>query len=192
MMDKQEKTNLGNLLQSLAAKVDVKALVNGDTAKFMTSLTEIRKEMKPVSEFAKRFTLHFASNAHIDAAWLWRKKETVEVCKRTFSSVMNMFKARPDFTYTQSAAAYYEWMQIYYPDLFEQIKESVKLKRWEISGGMWVEPDCNLPSGDSWEHQLLYAQNFFNDNFGVRAKIGWNPDSFGYNWNLPQFMLKAA
>jgi len=188
-INKDEKLKLQNLLQDMAAKIDVEALRKGDTTKFIQSYNSVKKELKPVIDFAKQFTLQFASNAHIDAAWLWRKKETEEVAKRTFSAVMNMFKARPDFTYTQSQAAMYEWMLKDYPDLFEQMKSYVKNGRWEISGGMWVEPDCNLPSGDSWARQLLYGQKFFKNNFGKKAKLGWNPDSFGYNWNLPQLML---
>lgn len=188
-MNKNEKERLGGLLQQLASKIEVDGLKNGDTSKFIASVNKILKELKPISEYAKRFTLQFASNAHIDAAWLWRKKETEEVAKRTFSAVMNMFKARPDFTYTQSQAALYEWMKKDYPSLFNQIKDYVASGRWEISGGMWVEPDCNLPGGDSWARQLLFGQKFFKENFSKKARIGWNPDSFGYNWNLPQFML---
>ncbi|MFA3782270.1 alpha-mannosidase [Melioribacteraceae bacterium 4301-Me] len=191
-INKEEKQQLNELLQSSVLKINCNALAKGDTSKFLASVNEVRKKLKPVAKFAKKFTLHFTSNAHIDAAWLWRKKETVEVCHNTFSSVINMFKARPDFTYTQSAAAYYKWMKNYYPNLFEQIKEYVKNGRWEIVGGLWVEPDCNLPSGDSWARQLLYAQEFFKENFGSIAKLGWNPDSFGYNWNLPQILSKGG
>lgn len=186
---KSKKEKLGKLLQELASKINTDALRNGDTTAFVNSASQVIKELKPISEFVKKFTLQFVANAHIDAAWLWRKKETEEVTKRTFSAVMNMFNARPDFTYTQSQAALYEWMKDDYPDLFEQMKSYSDKGRWEISGGMWVEPDCNLPSGDSWARQLLYGQKFFSKYFGKQARIGWNPDSFGYNWNLPQFML---
>jgi alpha-mannosidase len=189
---KSEKEKLGKLLQELATKLNIDALKEGDTTKFIVSVNQIKKELKPISDFAKQFTLQFTANAHIDAAWLWRKKETEEVTKRTFSAVMNMFKARPDFTYTQSQAALYDWMKVDYPDLFEQMRSYADKGRWEISGGMWIEPDCNLPSGDSWARQLLYGQKFFKNNFGKQARIGWNPDSFGYNWNLPQFMLKGG
>lgn len=186
---KSEKEKLGKLLQELATKINTEALKSGDTTAFVKSANQVIKDLKPISDFAKKFTLQFVANAHIDAAWLWRKKETEEVTKRTFSAVMNMFKARPDFTYTQSQAALYEWMKNDYADLFEQMKSYSDKGRWEISGGMWVEPDCNLPSGDSWARQLLYGQKFFKKYFGKQARIGWNPDSFGYNWNLPQFML---
>lgn len=188
-IDRKEKQKLNNLLQKLAYQIQLDELKNGDTTKFISSVKKILLELSPIQKYAKKFTIQFASNAHIDAAWLWRKKETEEVCKRTFSAVMNMFNARPDFTYTQSQAAFYQWMKNDYPDLFNKIKENIKKGRWEISGGMWVEPDCNLPGGDSWARQLLFGQKFFKDNFGITARIGWNPDSFGYNWNLPQFML---
>ncbi len=187
--DKKEKQKLNNLLQQIALEIKIDGLDYGDTTKFVASVNQVLKKLKPIQEYVKRYTLQFSSNAHIDAAWLWRKKETEEVVKRTFSAVMNMFKARPDFTYTQSQAALYDWMKKDYPELFNQIKNYVNSGRWEISGGMWVEPDCNLPGGDSWARQLLFGQKFFKENFGITARIGWNPDSFGYNWNLPQFML---
>ncbi|NWF91104.1 MAG: alpha-mannosidase [Ignavibacteriaceae bacterium] len=190
-MDREEKKKLYDLLQNTVTTVDVDAFALGDTVTFIKSLNEVKHTLKPIEEFAKRFTLYFTSNAHIDAAWLWRKKETVEVCKRTFSSVLNMFKARPDFTYTQSAAAYYKWMQEDYPELFSEIKNYIKQGRWEVVGGLWIEPDCNIPSGDSWSRQLLYAQNYFKINFGEKVSLGWNPDSFGYNWNMPQMYSKG-
>jgi len=191
-INRTDKEKLNKQLQELVLKVNTDALINGDTANFIQSVNSIKKDLKPINDFAKKFTLQFSANAHIDAAWLWRKKETEEVTKRTFSAVMNMFKARPDFTYTQSQAALYDWMKIDYPELFDLIKSYANKGRWEISGGMWVEPDCNLPSGDSWARQLLYGQKFFKNNFGKQASIGWNPDSFGYNWNLPQFMLQGG
>jgi alpha-mannosidase len=191
-IDPAEKRRLNDLLQSSVTKLDLDALRNGAVDKFLASLNAVRAQLKPVGTFAKRFTLYFDSNAHIDAAWLWRDKETIEVCKNTFASVFNMMNQRPDFTYTQSAAAYYDWMEQLYPDLFTQIQRRVKDGRWEIVGGMWVEPDCNLPSGESWARHLLYAKRYFQKKFGVDVKIGWNPDSFGYNWNMPLFYAAAG
>ncbi len=191
-IDKGEKFRLNQLLQSLAQRVDIKALRKGDLEQFQASIAAVRADLLPIKEFARRFTLFFDANAHIDAAWLWRSKETIQVCRNTFSSVMNMMKARPDFTYTQSAAAYYDWMQRLYPDLFRQMQQAVKTGRWEIVGGMWVEPDCNLPSGVSWARHLLYAKEYFKRNFDVDVKIGWNPDSFGYNGNMPMLYRNAG
>src|SRR6267143_1219176 len=190
-LDRAEKSRLAALLESLAARVNLDALAAGSVEKFSSSLDEVRTELKPIGAFAKSFTLHFDANAHIDAAWLWREKETIEVCHNTFTSVLNMMDARPDFTYTQSAAAYHDWMERYYPDVFSRIQQRVKDRRWEVVGGMWVEPDCNLPSGESWVRHLLYSTRYFLKKLGAKVKIGWNPDSFGYNWNMPQFYSNA-
>jgi alpha-mannosidase len=187
-----ERKRLSALLDELATKIDVAALERGDKAEFLTSITRVRAGLVPIRAFAQRFTLYFTANAHIDAAWLWRERETVQVCRNTFASVMNMFKARPDFTYTQSSAAYYDWMERLYPDLFAQIKQHAKAGRWEVIGGMWLEPDCNLPSGESWARHLLYGKSYFRDKLGVDVTIGWNPDSFGYNWNMPQLYQNAG
>lgn len=191
-VDKAEKRRLNDLLQSTAAAIDLRPLIDGPLEKFQASLADVRTTLKPVDAYAKRFTLYFNSNAHIDAAWLWRLGETIEVCKNTFASVLNMFNARPDFTYTQSSAAYYDWMEQLYPDLYGRIRERIKDGRWEVIGGMWIEPDCNLISGESWSRHLLYAKRYFRQKLGVDVKIGWNPDSFGYNWNMPQFYRNAG
>lgn len=191
-MDRSEKKRLGDLLQSLAARVNVQALGSGDIETFQSSVAAVKADLRPISDFAKRFTLYFDANAHIDAAWLWREAETKEVCKNTFASVFNLMEARPEFTYTQSAAAYYDWMEKLYPDIFAKIQQRVKEGRWEVVGGMWVEPDCNLPGGESWMRHLLYSKKYFQKKLGVDVKIGWNPDSFGYNENMPMFYRQAG
>ena len=191
-MDKAEKKRLNDLLQSTAAGFDLRPLTDGPLEKFEQSLKEARTQLLPVDAFAKRFTVYFDANAHIDAAWLWRSKETIEVCKNTFASVLNIMDVRPDMTYSQSSAAYYDWMEQLYPDLFKKMQQRIRDGRWEVIGGMWIEPDCNIPSGESWARQLLYAKKYFQQKLGVDVKIGWNPDSFGYNWNMPQFYANAG
>ncbi len=191
-VSRDDKIRLGALLEEIAGGVDVSALEQGRVEPFLASVERARAALRPIGEFAKRYTLFFDANAHIDAAWLWRERETVAVAKNTFSSVLNMFDARPGFTYTQSSAAYYDWMERLYPDLFRRIREKAREGRWEVVGGMWVEPDCNLPSGDSWARHLLYGKRYFREKLGVDVKIGWNPDSFGYNWNMPQLYRQAG
>ena len=191
-IERGEKERLGALLEDLASRVDTEALERGDVSRFEASIAAVRKGLQPIGGFAKRFTLFLDANAHIDAAWLWRERETVEVCRNTFSSVMNMFDARPDFTYTQSSAAYYDWIERLDPGLFAKIRARASEGRWEVIGGMWVEPDCNLPSGDSWARHLLYSKRYFRAKLGVDVKIGWNPDSFGYNANMPQLYRNAG
>jgi alpha-mannosidase len=191
-MDKKEKERLYQKLQDAAAQVDFKALRSGNITQFIVSIEKIRPVMKEADAFVKRFALHFNANAHIDAAWLWRRQETQAVCKNTFSAVDSIMNLHPEFTYTQSTACYYDWMQNFQPRLFEAIQKRVREGRWEIIGGSWIEPDCNLIDGVSWTRQLLYGQRYFQKNFGKTVKIGWNPDSFGYNWNMPQFYRNAG
>ncbi len=191
-IDKNEKIKLNKLLQEEALKIDVSALEQGDLDKYRESVLEVKKELEPVAKFAKKFTLFFDSNAHIDAAWLWRDLETVMICRNTFASVLHIMDEKPDFTYTQSAAQYFKWMQDKFPDVFKGIMERVKDGRWELVGGMWIEPDCNLPSGVSWDRQLLYAKKYFQNQMRTDIKIGWNPDSFGYTWNMPMFYQNAG
>ncbi|MDW8108100.1 MAG: glycoside hydrolase family 38 C-terminal domain-containing protein [Candidatus Kryptonium sp.] len=188
---REERIKLNNLLQSSSAEIDLSSLSKGDFEKFAFSVEKIKKKLTPIREFSKRFTLIFVSNAHIDAAWLWRVKETIEVCKNTFNSVINLMRKYPHLTYTQSSAVYYEWMRTLYPDLFSEIKNQIKLGKWEVVGGTWIEPDCNLPGGESWMHNLLYSQRYFQKVLGVKPEIGWIPDSFGYTWTLPTFFAKA-
>ncbi|MCX6138770.1 MAG: glycosyl hydrolase-related protein [Ignavibacteriales bacterium] len=191
-ISKKDRTSLNALLQNLARQVNADALARGSVAQFLASMEKVRSQLRPIDEFAKRFTLVFTSNAHIDAAWLWREKETIIVAKNTFNSVLDMMDAGPDFTYSQSAAQYYEWMEVMYPSTFKRIQKRIQDGRWEVVGGLWIEPDCNMPSGESWVRQLLYAQRYFKSRLGITAGIGWNPDSFGYNWNMPQFMRNAG
>ncbi|MGC2607671.1 MAG: glycoside hydrolase family 38 C-terminal domain-containing protein, partial [Silvibacterium sp.] len=98
----------------------------------------------------------------------------------------------PDYTYTQSAAQYNAWIADKYPEMNAQIKQRIKEGRWEVVGGMWVEPDLNLPDGESTARSLLIGKRWYEQNYGVDVRIGWNPDSFGYNWQLPQIYKKSG
>ena len=112
--------------------------------------------------------------------------------RRTFGTALQLMNEYPQYTYTQSAAAYNQWMEEKYPSLHQQIVDRVKQGRWEMVGGMWVEPDLNMPDGESLVRQLLIGKRYFKDKFGVDVRIGWNPDSFGYNWQLPQIYKKSG
>ena len=98
----------------------------------------------------------------------------------------------PDYTYTQSAAQYNDWMAEKYPDMNAEIAKRIKEGRWEIVGGMWVEPDLNMPDGESLVRQILVGKRWYKQAYGVDVRIGWNPDCFGYNWQLPQIYKKSG
>ncbi len=140
----------------------------------------------------KKGRCFMVGHSHIDAAWLWPVSETVEVCRSTFSSVLQVMEKYPYFCFSQSSAQYYEWMEKKYPQIFEKIKKRVKEGKWEIVGGMWVESDCNLPSGESLVRQILYGKRYFLDKFGVDVRIAWLPDTFGFCWTLPQIFKKCG
>ena len=112
-------------------------------------------------------------------AWLWPWSETVDVCRMTFERALHNMNRYPDFVYAQSQAKAYAWMEERYPELFEKMRRRVEEGRWRIVGGTWVEPDNNLPSGESHVRQILYGKRYFREKFGVDVKIAWIPDSFG-------------
>ena len=125
-------------------------------------------------------------HAHIDTAWLWPLRETVRKCARTFASATQMMDLYPEYRFVCSQAAQYDWIERQYPALFERIRERVALGQWQPVGGMWVEADMNLPSGESLVRQLLYGQRYFESRFGARSTEVWIPDVFGYPASLPQ------
>ena len=149
-------------------------------------------KLEALMPLMQKATYHLTGNSHIDAAWLWPWTETVDVVKRTFGTALQLMYEYPQYTYTQSAAAYNEWMAQKYPDMNAEIKQRIKEGRWEIVGGMWVEPDLNMPDGESLVRQLLVGKRWFKQEYGVDVRIGWNPDSFGYTWQLPQIYKKSG
>lgn len=141
----------------------------------------------------RELTASLIGHAHIDLSWLWLWEETVhEVGPMTFRGTLRQMERLPGLTFAQSQAAIYEAMEKKYPDLFEEIKKKVREGTWVPVGGMWVEPDLNMPDGESLARQLLYGKRYFLDKLGVDVKVGWNPDSFGHNWQLPQILKKAG
>ena len=191
VLPKPRKDLLPTVEQAVAA-IDTRALAAGNQQAFDASLVKAQSILDPLHSVLATAKIDLTGNAHIDAAWLWPKTETVDVVKRTFTTALQLMNEYPDYTYSQSAAQYSEWMADKYPDLNKQIAERVKEGRWEIVGGMWVEPDLNLPGGESLVRQLLVGQRVFQKLYGVKARIGWNPDSFGYNWQLPQIYKRSG
>lgn len=179
-------------LDAAVKAIDFSPLQSGDQAGFDASLRQAQERMEALRPWLRNFTIRAVGNSHIDMAWLWPWTETVEVVRNTFQSALDLMREYPGFKFTMSSARTYQWMQEKYPDLFQQIEQRVKEGRWEIVGGMWVEPDLNMPAGESLVRQILVGNRYFLKNFGVETNIGWNPDSFGYNWQLPQIYKKAG
>ena len=147
----------------------------------------------PARLAAQKGEIDLVGYAHTDLSWLWPRSETIhEVYPLTVESVLRMMKEHPDMIYAQSAAQAYKWMERYYPDLFAEIAKKIASGQWEVVGGSWTEHSTNIPSGESLVRQHLYAKRYFKEKFGVDVKIGWLPDSFGFNWNLPQIYRKCG
>ncbi|MDP8905243.1 MAG: glycosyl hydrolase-related protein [Chloroflexota bacterium] len=137
-------------------------------------------------------TLYMIGQAHIDAVWLWQWPEALQEVRATFQSALERLREFDDFVFTCSSAAYYEAVERTAPQMFEEIRQRVAEGRWEIVGGWWVEPDCNLPGGESMVRQGLYGQRYFKEKFGVTARVGYNPDAFGHQATIPQIMAKSG
>lgn len=137
---------------------------------------------------ASALTAWSTGHGHIDLGWLWPVRETRRKGGRTFATALRLMDEYPDYTFGASQPQLYEWIREDYPGLFREIKQSVKDGRWECQGAMWVEPDMNLPSGESLVRQCLYGKKFFRDEFDVDVRNLWLPDVFGYSAALPQIL----
>lgn len=133
-------------------------------------------------------TLHLIGNAHLDPVWLWRWQEGFAETKATFRSALDRMTETPDFVFTCAAAAIYEWIEDNDPEMFAEIRKCVAQGKWIITGGWWIQPDCNVPSGESFVRQGLYSQRYFAEKLGKRARIGYCVDSFGHAATLPKLL----
>jgi alpha-mannosidase len=131
-------------------------------------------------------------HSHLDTAWLWTVDETARKCARTFSSVLNLMEQYPEMLFLQSAPYHAEITRKEYPSIFKKIKARVVEGRWEPNGAMWIEPDCNVPSGEAFVRQLLIGQLATREMFGYTSDTLWLPDVFGYSGSLPQILSKAG
>ncbi len=131
-------------------------------------------------------------HTHIDVAWWWTVAQTREKVVRSFATVLKLMDEYPNYKFMSSQPVLYDFLKQRYPELFEKIKQRVQEGRWEVEGGMWLEADCNLTSGESLVRQFLYGKRFFREEFGKDSKILWLPDVFGYSGALPQIMKKSG
>lgn len=137
-------------------------------------------------------SVYGVGHSHIDMAWLWRLCATREKASRTFSTVLNLMKQYPEYRYMHSSPQLYQFLKEDYPEIYEQVKDRIREGQWEITGGMWVEPDTNIPSGESLVRQFVYGKRFVREEFGKEMKLVWLPDVFGYSGAFPQIMKKCG
>ncbi|MFD7842920.1 alpha-mannosidase [Nocardia sp. NPDC059764] len=130
-------------------------------------------------------------HAHIDTAWLWPLRETVRKVARTTANMTALLDAEPDFIYTMSQAAQYDFLKQHRPEVYARVKAAVADGRFVPAGGMWVESDTNMPGSEAMARQFVHGKRFFLEEFGIENDEAWLPDTFGFAAGLPQ-IIKAA
>ncbi|MDB5326726.1 MAG: hypothetical protein JWM57_2295 [Phycisphaerales bacterium] len=187
--DVSEKSLAGLLLSELNRFCNV---VNVQDAATWPVAREILTALYKNKNGTRQFELSAIGHAHIDTAWLWPLAETHRKCERSFSTAVAYMEEYPEYRFACSQAYQYEVIKQRNPHLYERIKKAVKSGQWVIVGGTWIEPDCNIPSGEALCRQFLFGQRYFQKEFGVTCREFWNPDVFGYNGQLPQLMRLAG
>ena len=180
-------------LDAAAADEDAAAYEAKDADRYRASLARACERLSPLEPYWQRFTGHLVGHAHIDLQWLWSWDETVnQIIPQTFGQALKFMDEYPDFTFSQSTAALYLATEQHHLELFKQIQRRVKEGRWEIVGGRWCEGDLNMISPESHVRHFLYAQRYFRQKFGRMCTDGWEPDTFGHPWTMPQILRKAG
>jgi len=183
--DAQHAVAIRDALDQLTRRVDATNLV----ASADTELATLKAALKQHHQHSG--TRGYAvGHAHIDTAWLWPIRETRRKCIRTFASTLRLMERFPSFRFLCSQAQQYAWLEEDAPVLFDQIKKQVNAGRWEAAGAMWIEPDCNLPSGESLVRQVIHGTRYWEEKFGAHGKqrLLYLPDTFGFCAALPQIM----
>lgn len=196
LLDEQDlrRIRLTKLLKETFHKVD---FLNYGEEEYYQSIYEALNYMEEYLETLAgaeeiKPTVYGVGHSHIDMAWLWRLCATREKASRTFSTVLNLMNQYPEYKFMHSSPQLYKFLKEDYPDIFEKVKEKIREGQWEITGGMWVEPDTNIPSGESLVRQFLYGKRYIREEFGKETRLVWLPDVFGYSAALPQIMKKSG
>lgn len=136
--------------------------------------------------------VHCIGHTHIDVEWKWARAQTREKIQRSFSTAKSLMDEYPEYNFMLSQPELYRYLKEEAPDKYEELKELVKAGRWEPEGAMYLEPDCNLTSGESLVRQLMHGKRFFREEFGIDSRILFLPDVFGYSAALPQILKKSG
>ncbi|MDR4533767.1 glycoside hydrolase family 38 C-terminal domain-containing protein [Glutamicibacter sp. PS] len=194
LLELQEQLPAGSRRAQILAALD-RSMDTLDLQDIPGTARAAREPLRTVLETPAEPSAHRLSaigHSHIDSAWLWPVRETIRKVSRTCSSMVELLETDPDFRYGMSSAQQFEWLKEYRPQVFERVKRAVAEGRFIPLGGMWVESDTVMPSGEALARQFLYGQRFFREEFGISCPGVWLPDSFGYSPALPQLMKRAG
>lgn len=187
--------DISRLLDEILEIVD---FIDTDSEEFYMTISKAQKyvqkwlENRDQSVVHNYVTEHIVGHTHIDISWLWTLKQTREKVIRSFSNAVYLMEKYPEMTFMSSTPLLYEMVSEESPELFDKIKELVYVGRWEVEGGMYVESDLNLPSGESLIRQIMYGKKYFSEQFEKDTTILWLPDCFGFTASLPQIMKKSG
>ncbi len=167
-----------------------------DTAELRETVLAAQRAIRETVYASDRFLgagkMHFVGHSHLDVVFMWQHREYLRKVGRTHATMLRFMEQYPEFKFSQSQAKLYSDMKRCFPEIYEQVKARVAEGRWEPIGAFWVEPDCNLVSGESFVRQILHGQRFFEREFGLRSRTCWQPDVFGVSWGLPQILAKSG
>ncbi len=186
----------GNCLRAVCIDKGLKAICNLiDIEAPMAELLEMAARARKITaslleshNSSSAPTMYVVGHSHLDLEWLWTKEETRRKAARTLGNQLKLIEEYEDYIYIQSQPWILETVKNEYPDLYKEVKEAVKKGRIVVEGGMWVESDTNLPSGESLIRQFVFGKRFISEEFGKESEIYWLPDSFGCSAALPQIM----
>jgi len=158
----------------------------------LNASAQIRDSLYKNHHFQVEGLMHLVGHSHLDVVFMWPYREFIRKIARTHTTVLRLMEQYPEFRFSQSQAKIFADMKKYYPEIFLEVKKRVAEGRWEMIGAFWVEPDCNLISGESFVRQILFGQKFWQEEFGVRSRSCWQPDVFGLSWCMPQILAKSG
>ena len=179
-------------LQLALKSLDINALSTNHWDNFWRSVDAFNEGLSPFEQEAKTYISHLVAHSHIDMNWLWPQAETIDVCRRDFSAMLSLMDRYPEFHFSQSQTATYQFMESEFPAIFDRVKAQVEAGRWDVTASTWVEGDLNLASGETLARQFLHAIRFSQNHFNKAPLICWEPDTFGHPATLPQLLQKSG
>lgn len=183
------------ILNCLNEAVDVLDLREGNEERFRASINPARKAAAKIyaaEDFERMPKIVATGHTHIDVAWLWRVRETRQKMARSMATALSLMEDFPDYRFMYNQCVLLDYLSQDYPEIFDRITDEVKGGRFEIEGALWLEPDVNIAGGEALVRQILYGVRYHQQTFGVRPRMIWLPDTFGYSASLPQLMAKSG
>lgn len=183
------------IMNHVEKALDLVDLRPGDLARFHASVAAARVAAQPIYEtpdFEAKPTITVTGHTHIDVAWLWRVRETRQKMARSMATALSLMQDFPDYRFMYNQCVLLDYLAEDYPELFQRIETEVKTGRFEIEGALWLEPDVNIAGGEALVRHILYGVDYHEKTFGIRPRMVWLPDTFGYSASLPQLMEKSG